>query len=198
MGTAGWLEGGCCCSGMGTQTQSPAQGIPDTHQGECPPWGSSLGLEPQSPSLLSVGIQRARGTRELPCIMCRSHASRSRARAVGTRSVLAVEPCQSPAAGGGTARAGPARGCPPSPWGSHPPPTVVCAAGAGTRGAGFLFAEGLERPDERGARPRQPSPVLLLHLQSIRSPLKPGQVPASHWEKPERSLRPAARGRRRG
>lgn len=49
--------------------------------------------------------------------------------------------------------------------------------------------------DEKAARPLQPSLAVLSHLQSIQSPLKPGQAPASPWEKPKRSPRPAGRGK---
>ena len=202
--------------GGDSRKAEPSSGCPrDNCQAQrgCPPWGSTLGLELQSPALLSVGIQRARGPRELPCVMCRSHASRrlghgsSRGAvpAPGARPGCWLWSCASALRLGGTAR------CWPGPWAAPPAlspavpqppghsPTHPCLRsrhGCRQREAlGSCLPSAWRGRDERAVRALQPSPAVLSHLQSIRSPLKPGQAPASPWEKLERSLRPAGRGK---
>lgn len=140
------------------EARCPDQGDPkDTHevQGHCLPWGRG-----HSPALLSVGIQRAQGPRELPCVM-------------------ALELCQPPVELCQCPGHMPGVGCGADPkpckwWGGHskmlawlvsgPPSVVTCcdtALGAPTpptpppvfvqlaqaaRGSWALFAKCLERP----------------------------------------------------
>lgn len=204
-------------AGWGQAEAEPSSGCPwDTHQaqGGHPPWGNTLGLKLQSPALLSVGIQRAWGPQELPCVMCRSCASsqpghgssRGAVPVPGACARCWLWSCASTLLGMvGTVRCWPGPSVAPpalSPTVPQPPghsPTHRCLRsrrGCWQREAlGSCLPSAWRDRDERAARPLQPSPAVLSHLQSIRSSLKPGQAPASPWEKPERSSRPAGRGK---
>lgn len=145
--------------------------------------------------------------------MCRSRAShrpghggsRGPVPAPGARARCWLSRCASTLRlGGGTAR------CWPGPWVAPPAlspaetrslgqspahPCLHSRRGCWQEAPGSCLPSAWRDWDERAAQALQPSPAVLLHLQSIWSPLKLGQAPASPWEKPESSLKPAGRGK---
>lgn len=118
-------------------------------------------------------------------------------------SVLAVELCQHPVTGGHSeVAAWPMGGPSPVTHGAAAPGALTIRPCLRSRcrcwqreALGSCLPSAWRGWNERAVRPLQPSPEVLSNLQSIRSPLKLGGAPASPWEKTERSLRPAGRGK---